>query len=112
MVHPNAFTWGKEAGGLVKGQLGLPSERDLASTKQRQSEAQSKRTASVHLAVAPHAQFAVHELCLTIATATHKPRRSPSHLPLLSPPFHSLPLWVCCSRDSMKGTATGEDPPP
>lgn len=38
MGHPNAFTWGTEAGGLVKGQLGLPSERDLASTKQRQAK--------------------------------------------------------------------------
>lgn len=110
MVHPKAFTRGAEAGGLkdswgylVKGTLSQQSKDKV----EPRANAQLLFTAVMLL----HEQFSVCELWLTIATATHMPSRSPSHLPLLSPPFHSLLLWVCCPRDAMKGTAMGEDPP-
>lgn len=88
MVHPNAFTRGAEVERLVKGQLGLPSERDLVSTKQRESETQSKSTASVQCGDAPTrtvwCERVVAHHCHRHSHAQQKPFPPPSPQPSIS----------------------------
>lgn len=86
-LHTNTSTCRAKAGRLVKGPLGLPSERDPVSTKHRAKQNLLKCTASVHCTDV--SECTVQGFTITTNTRMHACTHTPKQKVL--PTSHSAP---------------------